>query len=91
MRIFHRVAEQPGGDDASRVRHINHKNGSDLVGYLSHPRIVPLAGIGRSTADDEFRAGFESLGLHCVVVNLSCLFVKAVRHGMVEYAGHIYR
>ena len=76
--IFERVVEQTGGDEAGGVSHVDHQEGSDFVGNLTHAGIVPFAGVGRGTADDEFGTLAQSHLFHHVVVDVARIFAHAV-------------
>ena len=46
MGVLERVLQQPGGYQTCGVRHIYHKDSTDLVRHLAYALIIPLAAVG---------------------------------------------
>ena len=90
VRIFDGIFEEPGGNEAGGVGHVNPEDGAHFVGDGPHALIVPFAGVGRCTADNELGLAFQGLALHLVVVYAPGFRIEAIRYGMVEDAGSIH-
>ena len=84
--VLKRVVEQSGSDESGGVCHVDHEQGADLVGDLTHALVVPVAGVGRGTADDQFRTLAEGHFFHLVVVHAARLLLHVVLQGVVEDA-----
>ena len=87
--ILHRIGEETGSNETCRVSHIDHKDGTDAISDLAHTLIVPLARVGRGTADDQLRVGLLSLALHIIVVYATILLAHTISYGVVEDTGGI--
>ena len=90
MSVFHGVIEQTCCDESCRVSHVNHEDGTHLVGDFSHALVVPLTAVCRTTSDDELWLVLESELLHLVVVHATCFLVQVVAYRIVEYSRCIY-
>ena len=66
--VFYGVLEETCGNEAGGVGHVNPEDGAHFVGDGSHALVVPLAGVGRCTADDELGLALEGFALHLIVV-----------------------
>ena len=82
--ILHRIFEQTSSNEASRVSHIDHQDGTYLVGNLAHTGIVPFAAISRTATDDEFWLVLEGEALHLVVIDATGIFAHIVGNRLVE-------
>ena len=71
-----------GGDEAGDVGHVDHEVGANLVGDLPEALVLPLAGVGRATGDDEPGLEKEGLLLEGIVVDVPGLLVQAVGEGL---------
>ena len=91
MCVLHRVLEKACGDEAGSMGHIDPKDCAYLVCNCAHALIVPLAGISRSTADDELWLAFKGLALHFIVVYASGFRIQAVCYGVIKKTAGIYR
>jgi len=91
MGVFHGIVEQSGGNEARRVGHVYQQQRPDLVGDLAHALVVPLARVGRRTADDQLRAALFGQTLHGVVVDTPGGLVELIAHGLEILARHIDR
>ena len=89
--IFHGVLEQTGRNHSGSMGHIHHKNGTHLVGNLPHPGVIPLAGVGGSSSDDELRLVLQSEPLHLIVIYQAGVLVQSVSHRLEQHSGHIHR
>ena len=69
--------------------HVYHQDGSNLVGYLTHAGIVPLAAIGRAAADDELRLVLEGQLFHLVVVHATGFLLEVIANGPVDDAAGV--
>ena len=87
--VFERVFEEACGDKTGGVSHIYHHKCAHLVGDGTHTLVVPIAGISRRAADDEFGLALQRHALHLVVVNETCLFVYVVGNVVVEFARRV--
>ena len=84
MSVFDGVLQETGGNEAGGVGHVNPEDGAHFVGDGSHALVVPLAGVGRCTADDELGLALEGFALHLIVVYAAGLGIEAVGDGVVE-------
>ena len=66
------------------MRHVDHQQGTDLVGNLAHTLIIPVAGISRAAADDQLRTFAEGDFLHLVVIHAAGLLLDIVFRCMIE-------
>ena len=82
--IFQWVVEQSCCDKTSRVSHIDHQQGTHLVGNLAHAGIIPLTAIGTAATDNQFRFVFESQLLHLVIVYTTSFLVEVVADRVIE-------
>ena len=89
VSILYRIVEQSGGNETCRVSHVDHEQGSHLVGNVAHACIVPLARVGRSSSNDELRLVLFCQTFHFVIVNASRLLVQRVGHGVIENAASV--
>ena len=89
MGVAQRVVQKSGGDESGGVCHVDHEDGSDAVGDISHALVVPLSAVGRSAADDESGLMFEGELFHFVVVYTSSFGVEVIADGVVEDAGGV--
>ena len=87
--VLNRILEQTCGNDSCRVSHIHPEDCPDLVGYLPHPLIIPLAGVCRSSADNQLGTALQGLALHLVIVHHPGLGVQPVGNGVVEKTGSV--
>ena len=76
-------------NQTGEVRHIDHQEGSDLVGDLAHAGEVKLTRIGAAAADDHLRLHLNSLGFELVVVDGLGVFANLVSGDVVELAGEV--
>ena len=84
MSIFNRVIEQTSGNQTGGVGHVDHEQSTHLVGDFAHALVIPLAAVGRATADDELGLVLQGQLLHLVVVNTSSLTVEVVANRIVK-------
>ena len=84
MSVFHRIVEQPGGNQARRMRHVDHQQRAHFVGDLAHPLVIPLAAVRRRAADNHFRFVFEGETFHRIVIDRSGLFAQLVADRIVK-------
>ena len=91
VTVRKRVIEQPGRNEARRVRDVRQEDGADFIGDLSKASVVPFAGVGGGAANDHLRflttGGFR----HLVHVNATRLLFHAVKCRAVEFAAVIDR
>ncbi len=83
MGIFDRILQQAGGDKAGGMSHVDPQECAHLVGDGTHPLVIPLTGIGRSSADDQFRLAEQGRLLHFVIVNAARVRIQTIGHGVV--------
>ncbi len=90
VSVFYGVLEKTCGNETGGVGHVNPEDGAHFVGNLSHSLIVPFAGVGRCSADDELGLALKGLALHFVVVYAAGFRVEAVCHGVIEDTAGVY-
>ena len=90
VRVFDRVLQETGGDEAGGMGHVDPEDGAHLVGDLPHPLVVPLAGVGGGAADDHLGLALEGLALHLVIVHAAGFRVQAVGDRLVQDAGGVH-
>mmetsp|Transcript_37867 Transcript_37867/g.83159 ORF Transcript_37867/g.83159 Transcript_37867/m.83159 type:complete len:266 (-) Transcript_37867:74-871(-) len=71
-----------GGDEAGNVSHIHQEEGAVGVGNLSELGVVPVAGIGRSAADDHGRLEEGGVLRQAVVIDEAAVGMDAVGEGL---------
>ena len=89
MSILQRVVQQSGSNKSGWMCHVDHEDGTYLVGNFAHPFVVPFARISRSASDNHFRVFTKSHFLHLVVVHPSGFFVQIVLARSVDDARRI--
>ena len=88
---FHGVLQQSGSNQTGGVSHVDHQQGSHLVGNLAHALVVPFAAVGRATADNQLRLVLDGQLLHLVIVHAACLLVQVVAHGLVQDTARVHQ
>ena len=91
MGVLDGVLEQTGGDEASRVRHVDPEDGAYFVRDRAHALVVPLAGICGSAAHDKFWPVLQRQALHGVVIYPAGLGIKPVGYYIIKDARRIDR
>ena len=91
MRVFHGVVQQPGGDQAGRVRYVHEQQRPHLVGDGAHTFVIPFTRIGRGASDDHLGLALQRLALHGVVVDDARSLVELVAHGVEILTRHVDR
>ena len=91
MRVSEGVVEESCGDESGGMRHIDHKDSAYLVGDVTDALVVPLAGIGRGTCDDEFGALGTCFGFEFVVIDESVVGSDAVVDSVEDESGEVDR
>ena len=91
MSPLHGVLQQSGGNQSGGVSHVNHQQGTHLVGNLAHALVVPLAAVGRAAADNQLRLVLHGQLLHLVVVHAARLLVQVVAYGLIEDATGVHQ
>ena len=66
--------------------HVDHQQSSHFVGYLAHALVVPLAAVGRATADNQLGFVLQGQPFHLVIVHVSGLAVQRIADVPIEYA-----
>ena len=87
--ILQWVVEQTGCNQTSRVSHINHEEGTHLIGNLAHAGIIPLTAVSTTATDNQLRLVLQSQLLHLVVIHTTRLLVQVVADRIVENARSI--
>ena len=87
MGVFDGVLQETGGNQAGGVCHVYPEDGANLVCDFAHALVVPFAGIGRCTADDELGLALQRLALHLIVIYAAGFRIQAVGDGMIQDAG----
>ncbi len=77
------------GDQAGEVGHIDHQEGSDLVGDGAHAGEVEDARVGAAAADDHLRLFAQGECFELVVVDGLGVFADLVADDSVELAGEV--
>ena len=90
MGIFHRIVKQPRSNQSGRMRHVNHKDGTHLIGNFAHAFVVPFTAVGRTAADDHLRLVFKRQALHFIIVHTSRLTVQIVTNGVIQDARRVH-
>jgi len=68
VTIFERIVQQAFGDQTGRMSHIVHQDCTYFIGDFTHPFIIPVTGIGRSSRNDHFRFVFQRQAFHFIIV-----------------------
>ena len=89
MCILDGVVEQTCGDESGGVRHVDHEDGTDLVGQVAHAGIVPLAAVCAGAAYDEAGTLAACHLLHLLVVNEPGGAVYVILEGLEHEAREI--
>ena len=89
--VFHRILQEACGNQAGGMGHVDPEEGTYFIGNLAHALIVPFAGVGGGTADDEFRLALQRLALPLIIVDAAGFGIKAVGNRFVQDAGCIDR
>ena len=71
------------------MSHIDHEQGTHLIGNLTHALVVPLTAVSRATADDQLGLVLQRQLLHLVVVHAASLLVEVVAHGLIENTARV--
>ena len=87
--VLHGIVKESCGNQSCGVRHVHHEECADLVSDGAHPLVVPLAAVGRTASDDEFRFVLQCQALHFIVVHASRFRAEVVAHGVIEDAGGV--
>ena len=77
---------QPGGDEPGEVRHVDHQQGTDLVGDRAEALEVELARVGRPAGEHELRAALLRDPLDLVHVDQRALAIHLVGGDVVQAA-----
>ena len=86
-----RVVEQTRGNEAGRVADVGQEQGAHAVGDLSEALVVPIAAVGRGSANEQL--GLLALGRlgHLVHVDGAGLFLHPVKHRVIQLAAVVHR
>ena len=84
VSIFYRVLQQTGSNQTSGVSHVDHQQGTHLVGNLTHTLVVPFTAVGTATTDNQLGLVLQGQLLHLVVIHTACLLVQVVADGVVD-------
>jgi hypothetical protein len=87
VAVFKRVVEELGSDEAAGVGHVAEEEGPDAVGDGAKSFVVPVTGVGGSSANEDLGQEDLGLGFEGVVVDEAGLVADAVRHGFEEDGG----
>ena len=91
MRVFYRVLQEARGNEAGGVGHIDPQDGAHFVCNGTHALVIPFAGIGRCTANDEFGLALQGFALHFIVVHAAGFRIEAVRYRVIQDTGSVDR
>ena len=84
--ILQWVVEQSGCNETGWMSHINHQEGTHLVGNLAHAGVIPLTAVGATATDNQLRLVLQRQLLHLVVIHAARLLVQVVADRVVEDA-----
>ena len=82
--VFQWVLQQACGNQTGGVSHVNHEDGTHLVGDVAHALVVPFAAISRAATDDKLWLMFQRKAFHFVVINAPSFLVEVISHGVVQ-------
>ena len=74
------------GDEAGKMRHIDHQPGADLVSYAAEAGKVDLARHGGAPGDDQLGLVFDRQRLDLIIVDQVVLLAHAVLDGVEPLA-----
>ena len=91
MGVRERARVGAAGNEAGKVRHVDHELGADLVGDLAEAAEVDDARIGRAAGDDDFRPVLAREPGHLVHIDPLVFAAHAVGHRLEPAPGHVDR
>src|SRR5690606_4836619 len=86
---LHRVRVQASGNEASDVGHIHHQVGAHLVSDIAEALPIQHLRVVRETRHDHLGLVLQRQTLDLLVVHQAGFRVKAVLHGIVDFAGEV--
>ena len=81
-----RAGIDAGGDQSRIVRHVDHEEGTDLVGDLAEARPVDVARVGRRAGHDQLGLLLACQGFHLLVVDQVGVGLDAVGYDLEPLA-----